>query len=89
MASNHPPIFFFCNTVRVVVDADQLTGAQIKAEAKRVIPTLDLGHDLVLEAQGHGEDRQIPDEESVSLTHGHGEGPKHFFTRPPTNFGCA
>lgn len=88
MAKGNDKVFFFCNGVQVDVDQDALTGAQIKAAAKQVIPTLDLSHELVLESPGHEGDTVIADGTTVPLTHGHGEGPKHFFTRPPTNFGA-
>ena len=87
MANGNDKVFFFCNDVKAEVTEDVLTGAQIKAAAKQVIPNLDLAHELVLQGSGHEADTVIADGTSVTLTHGHGEGPKHFFTRPPTNFG--
>lgn len=87
MANSNEKVFFFCNGVRVEVTQDSLTGAEIKAAAKQVIPTLDLSQELVLEGQGHEGDTVVADGTSLVLTHGHGEAPKQFFTRPPTNFG--
>ncbi|GAB3758679.1 hypothetical protein GCM10028796_04710 [Ramlibacter monticola] len=84
-----PNVFFFCNDKKVEVDAESLTGMQIKEATLKVDPTLNLQHDLILQANGPGEDQQIRDGEPVTLTHGHGTGPKHFYTRPPTNFGKA
>lgn len=85
-----PKVFFLCNGKKVEVEAISLTGAEIKAEAKKVDEALNTLHDLILQAEGAGEDRQIGDDERVELTHGHSDGgPKHFFTRPPTNFGSA
>ena len=81
-------IFFLYGDVRIEVDRESLTGAEIKAAIKVKVLTLDLTHDLVLEGRGHDADRVIADDDSVNLAHGHGEGPKKFFTRPPTNFGA-
>ena len=73
--------------IRIEVDDDTLTGAQIKAAIKAKDPSFDPTHDLVLEGQGHDADRVIADDETVNLAIGHGQGPKKFFSRPPTNFG--
>lgn len=80
-------VFFLYSGTRIEVDDETLTGAQIKAEIKKVDATLDMAHDLVLEGKGHDEDAVIKDDQTVNLAHGKGEGPKEFFTRPPTNFG--
>jgi hypothetical protein len=80
-------IFFLYGDDRIEVEHEALTGAEIKAAIKTHEPALDLTHDLILEGHGHDADKPIADGESVNLAHGHGEGPKKFFTRPPTNFG--
>ncbi|KUM27550.1 hypothetical protein AU467_16760 [Mesorhizobium loti] len=70
------------------VDSDQefMTGAQIKAAIKTLVPAFDPSQDLVLEGRGNDADQVITDDQSVDLSHKHG-GPKQFFSRPPTNFG--
>jgi len=81
-------VFFLYGERRIEVDQASLTGAQIKAAIKAQDASFDLAHDLVLEGRGHDADRVVADDETVNLTIGHGEGPKKFFSRPPTNFGC-
>lgn len=80
-------IFFFFGSDRIVVNEQSLTGAQIKAAIKEKVPAFDLSHELVLEGSGNAPDEPIADGQVVSLVHGHSAGPKHFFSRPPTNFG--
>jgi hypothetical protein len=80
-------IFFFFGHEKILVTQASLTGAQIKAAIKEKVPSFDLSHELILEGSGNEPDEPIGDEQSVFLVHGHGEGPKHFFSRPPTNFG--
>jgi hypothetical protein len=81
-------IFFFFDDDKIVAPKEVLTGAEIKALIKAKVPTFDPTHDLVLEGHGHDADSVIADGDSVDLGRGHGEGgPKHFFGRPPTNFG--
>jgi len=80
--------FFFYNDHRIDAPKASLTGADIKALIKQVDSTFDPTHTLVLEGHGnHQEDREIRDGDTVSLEVGHGEGPKKFFSKPPTNFG--
>ncbi|MER8563685.1 hypothetical protein [Mesorhizobium sp. M0578] len=81
-------IFFFYLDEKIEVDRSVLTGAEVKAAIQARVATLDLSHDLVLEGHGHhDQDRAVRDDEPVDLSHGHGQGSKHFFTRPPTSFG--
>lgn len=80
-------VFFFYLDEKIEADRSLLTGAEIKAATKARVPSLDLTHDLVLEGHGHEQDRAIRDDEPIDLSHGHGQAPKHFFTRPPTSFG--
>lgn len=80
-------VFFHYKGVKVDVSKEILTGAEIKAAIKASDPTFDLTHELVLEGHGQEADRVIADTETVSLARGHGEGAKHFFSKPPTNFG--
>jgi hypothetical protein len=82
-------IFFLYSDERIEVERSPLTGSEIKAAIKSHVASLDLSHDLILEGQGNEADRVVKDDETVDLTHGHGEAPKRFFTRPPTNFGHA
>jgi len=79
--------FFFYGDMQVDVGEETLTGLQIKQAIHAKVPTADLSHELVLEGQGHHADEVIADDHSVDLAIGHGEGPKRFFLRPPTNFG--
>ncbi len=72
---------------RIEVDQQVLTGAQIKAAIKAVVPSLDLTHELVLEGHGNDADKVIADGDPVDLDHSGPGGRKKFFTRPPTNFG--
>lgn len=80
--------FFFYIAEKIGVIRPTLTGMQIKEAIKAQIESFDISHNLILEGQGTGEDRVISDQESVSLEHGHGEGPKHFYSKPQTNFGA-
>lgn len=80
-------IFFFINDNKVDTDQERMTGLQIKQAGHAVNAAIDVTQELVLEATGSGADEVIPDNKEVNLSHGHGQGPKHFFTRPPTNFG--
>jgi hypothetical protein len=80
-------IFFFINGHKVDTSQPRMTGIQIKQAGHVVDPSVDFNQELVLEGTGSGADEKIPDDKEVDLTHDHGQGPKHFFTRPPTNFG--
>lgn len=64
------------------------TGAQIKAMIKAVDPDFDLGHTLIEEGHGHEEDKVIEDGQTVSLKVDSAHPVKHFFSKPPTNFGA-
>ena len=79
--------FFFYQDEKIEVDAEHMTGAQIKEAIKARVSDFDLSHELVLEGQGNHPDQVVTDDQTVSLQPGHGEGPKRFFSRPPTNFG--
>jgi hypothetical protein len=80
--------FFLYGNERIEVDHESLTGAQIKAAIKAHDHHADTAFDLVLEGHGHDADKVIPDDQSVDLAIGGGDGgPKRFFLRPPTNFG--
>lgn len=80
--------FFFINGSKVETTQDRLNGQEIKIAGQTVDPSLDISYELVLEATGGGADEVIANDKEVELVHGHGQGPKHFFTRPPTNFGA-
>lgn len=85
-SNNH--IFFFYQDTRIETLEDTLSGSQLKALIKTVVADFDPTHDLVLEGHGNEEDTVITDSVMISFAHGHGEGgPKHFFSRPPANFG--
>ncbi|MEJ0011257.1 MAG: hypothetical protein WDM94_01260 [Bauldia sp.] len=64
------------------------TGAQIKEMIKATVPAFDVSHELILEGHGAHADKAIADGESVSLEAGQGHPIKHFFSKPPTNFGA-
>jgi hypothetical protein len=81
-------IFFFYVEAKIPTSHVSMTGAEIKALIHEKGPSFDVSHELVLEGHGSEEDKLIKDGDAVSLAHGHGEGPKHFYSRPPTNFGA-
>jgi hypothetical protein len=81
--------FFFYVGQRIVSTLDVASGAEIKAMIKAAVPSFDPTHTLVLEGHGREEDRVINDGDKVSLVVGHGDEPKHFYSKPPTNFGEA
>ena len=87
MAKPDDKFFFFYKTTKVGVTQASMTGAEIKAAIKLMVPDFNTGNELVLEGQGAQPDKLINDTDPVSLVIGHGEGPKRFFDRPPTNFG--
>ena len=76
--------YFIYGEKKIFSTLEVATGAQIKA----VEPTFDPNHELILEGHGHHQDRVIPDGESVTLEVGEGHPEKHFFSKPPTNFGA-
>ena|SRR5882724_2471037 len=84
-----PKAFFFYVAQKIVSALDVATGAEIKTIIKAAVPSFDPTHILVLEGHRGEEDRVIQDNEKVSLVVGHGHEPKHFFSKPPTNFGEA
>ena len=79
-------IFFFYLDDKIQADAEMKTGAEIKALIKIAVPVFELQHELVQEGKGNDPDKLIADGVVVDLSEKHG-GPKHFFSRPPTNFG--
>jgi hypothetical protein len=83
----HQDIFFFYIETKIEVDKSPMTGSEIKAAILLRVPSFDTSHELVEEGHGSEKDKLITDTDTVSLTHGHGEEPKHFYSRPPTNFG--
>lgn len=85
-SSSH--FFFFFETTKIASPREEATGAEIKNLIKAAVPAFDVTHVLILEGAGSHEDRVINDGDIVSLDVGHGEAPKHFFSKPPTNFGA-
>ena len=79
--------FFFIDGHKVETDQDRLSGLRIKELGHGVDPNINVNDELVLEGAGNDKDRLIGDDEGVDVTHGHGQGPKHFATRPRTTFG--
>jgi hypothetical protein len=84
---DHDQDFFFFVAERINSSKDIATGIEIKEMIKVAVPAFDLTHTLVLEGHGHEQDRVINDGEKVSLEVGRENPPKHFFSKPPTNFG--
>ncbi|MBU1775897.1 MAG: multiubiquitin domain-containing protein, partial [Gammaproteobacteria bacterium] len=83
------PLFFFYNGKKFDATGPTMTGAAIKEAIRAQGGTFDPADTLVLEGNGaHESDRGIQDGDPVDLTIGHGEGPKHFISKPPTNFGA-
>lgn len=80
--------FFFIDGHKINVQQDHLKGLAIKELGHQVDPNINVGDELVLEGKGNDKDRLIANDETVDLTHGHGQGPKHFSTRPATTFGA-
>ena len=72
--------FFFVDNKKYESEQETLLGSQIKA-----IAGADASFGLVLEGHGQDPDRQIGDDDSVSLEKDH--GPLRFFTVPPATFG--
>lgn len=87
MAKPDEKFFFFYKTTKIEAAQSSMTGAQIKASIQQLVPDFNTTHELVLEGHGSEPDKLINDNDPVSLVIGHGEGPKRFFDRPPTNFG--
>ena len=83
-----PKAFFFYVGQKIESKLDVASGAEIKAMIKAVVPSFDPTHTLVLEGHGREEDRVINDNDKVSLVVGDGHEPKHFYSKPPTNFGA-
>lgn len=83
------PLFFFYNGNKFNATGPTMTGAAIKEAIRVQGGTFDSADTLVLEGNGaHESDRTIQDGDLVNLAIGHGEGPKHFISKPPTNFGA-
>lgn len=83
------PLFFFYNGKKFDATGPTMTGAAIKEAIRAQGGTFDPADTLVLEGNGtHESDRGIQDGDLVKLAIGHGEGPKHFISKPPTNFGA-
>lgn len=82
-------LFFFYNGKKFDATGPTMTGAAIKEAIRAQGGTFDPADTLVLEGNGaHDSDRGIQDGDPVDLTISHGEGPKHFISKPPTNFGA-
>lgn len=80
-------IFFFYGEIKIETDHAKMTGSQIKELIASKVPGFDQTQELILEGHGKGQDEVIGDTTVVDFEHGGGEGAKHFFSRPPTNFG--
>ncbi|UGA42173.1 hypothetical protein HU230_0028220 [Bradyrhizobium quebecense] len=80
--------YFFYKKHEIRSATPTATGARIKAMIKAVDPDFDLSHTLIEEGHGHGEDKVIEDGQIVSLKVDSAHPVKHFFSKPPTNFGA-
>jgi len=82
-------LFIFYNGKKFDATEPTMTGAAIKKAIRDQGGTFDPADTLVLEGNGaHENDRSIQDDAPVNLAIGHGEGPRHFISKPPTNFGA-
>lgn len=79
--------YFFYDGGKIFSPVEKATGLQIKEMIKAEHPAFDLTHDLIWEGEGHREDKVIPNEETLSLEVDKKHPAKHFFSKPPTNFG--
>ncbi len=79
--------YFFYRKDKILSPTPSATGAQIKTMIKAVDPSFDLTHDLIEEGHGHHEDKMITDGQTVSLEVDAAHPAKHFFSKPPTQFG--
>ncbi|WP_316200598.1 MULTISPECIES: hypothetical protein [unclassified Bradyrhizobium] len=80
--------YFFYKKHEIRSATATATGAQIKAMIKAVDPEFDLSHTLIEEGHGDWEDKVIEDGQTVSLKVDSAHPVKHFFSKPPTNFGA-
>lgn len=80
---NAKKYFFFVNDEKFDTDEEVVTGAYIKSRIANLPP----GSGLEMEGQGNDPNKLIGDGDSLSLKLGHGQGPLHFTTVPPANFG--
>ena len=79
--------YFFFVAQRIESSREVATGAEIKTMIHAAVPTFDPSHILVLEGHGPHGDEIVKDEQKISLEVGPHEPPKHFYSKPPTNFG--
>jgi hypothetical protein len=79
--------FFFYVERKIVSPTEQATGAEIKAMIKAVEPKFDTGQALILEGHGHQADKVVADGDVEVLEVDAHHPAKHFFSKPPTNFG--
>lgn len=80
--------FFFYLKHKILSPSASATGLEIKQMIKAVDPSFDLTHTLILEGHGGHEDQMIGDGQTVSLEVDAKHPPKHFFSKPPTQFGA-
>ena len=80
--------FFFYLDRKIRSPTATATGAQIKAMIKAVDPNFSIDHTLIEEGHGGRADEVITDGQVVSLEVDAAHPAKHFFSKPPTNFGA-
>jgi len=78
----HEARFFFYNDVKYEVEADSLTGHQIKA----MIEGFEPNYALMLEGHGNDPDHEITDNTRVAFDTPY---PLRFYAVPPAQFGTA
>ncbi|ESZ15315.1 multiubiquitin domain-containing protein [Mesorhizobium sp. M1005] len=74
---DHPKFSINIDGVHIEATSESMTGAELKQLAAK-----DQQYQLFLEGHGHDADRQIGDNEAVTLKNG-----MHFYTVPPATFG--
>jgi hypothetical protein len=81
--------YFFYGKLKIVSALDKATGLQIKEMIKAADPSFPTNHVLIEEGHGGHEDKIIGDGDIVSFEVDAAHPAKHFFSKPPTNFGTA
>ncbi len=79
--------FFFYVERKILSPVENASGADIKAMIKAVEPAFDLSQSLILEGQGHQADKVVADGDVELLEVDKHHPAKHFYSKPPTNFG--
>jgi hypothetical protein len=81
--------YFFYDKLKIVSALEKATGLQIKQMIKAADPKFPTDHVLIEEGHAGHEDKIINDGDIVNLEVDAAHPAKHFFSKPPTNFGAA